>query len=491
MIKLARRTLLRAMGVTGLAIALPPLEAMFNSRGLLHGKANAAGTPAQKRLVLIHVPQGVYQHADDSPTPAEAFFYPVTGSPSGTPLAITPGIAPLTDLASDINLITGMSYGPIYKHIGSHGHAVSCFTGFQGITQNDNDPSGSGGPSVDQIAASVLNPNGTSLSAMLYDNDESWWSWKKTGATVARAPMINEPAQLFKTIFPYAGQMGSAADDAKRRDKSMLDFVASDITRLQKVLGAADRQRLDEHLASIRSLETSLGAVSLSPSCNQTSVPTYANYSKDANDDRRDEYSKLMMDLLHLALQCDVSRVVFFSMGPSQNYREFSNLKLDHKVDYHRICHGVPQGSPDPLGGIPNADQICTDYYKQITVWHMQQLAYFLGKIKGTIEGAGSMLDSCAVVATSEFSSGTDHGENNLFAIVAGKIGNMATGRSIAVPCKPDQRGEIARCVNKAGGETCVNDLWQAALQAVGALSDAQKFGDPSVSTKALSGLWV
>ena len=478
------------MGIAGLAIALPPLEAMFNSRGLLHGKANAAGTPAQKRLVLVHVPQGVYQHADDAPTAAKAFFYPVTGSPTGTPLAITPALAPLTDLTGDINLVTGLNYE---THLQAHRIARPCSLVVHGVprnTQNDNDPSGSGGPSVDQVAATALNPNGTSLAAMLYDNDESWWSWKKTGGTVARAPMINEPAQLFKTIFPYAGQMGSAADDAKRRDKSMLDFVASDITRLQKVLGTADRQRLDEHLASVRSLETSLGSVSLSPSCNQTSVPTYANYSKDSNDDRRDDYSKLMMDLMHLALSCDVSRVVFFSMGPSK-LREFSNLKLEHKVDYHRICHGVPQGSPDPLGGIPNADQICTDYYKQITVWHMQQLAYFLDKIKKTTEGAGSLLDSCAVVATSEFSSGTDHGENNLFAIVAGKLGNMATGRSIAVPCKADQRGEVARCVNKAGGETCVNDLWQAALQAVGALSDTQKFGDPTVSTKALSGLWV
>jgi hypothetical protein len=41
-----------------------------------------------------------------------------------------------------------------------------------------------------------------------------------------------------------------------------------------------------------------------------------------------------------------------------------------------------------------------------------------------------------------------------------------------------------------AKADVCINDLWTTALRAVGALDDDEVFGDPTLDTTTIAGLW-
>lgn len=477
-LKLNRRALLRGMGVAGLAIALPPLEAMFDSRGVLHGGAARAGT-GPKRLVLFHWPQGLpvgWGAAD------EGFWYPTEG---GAGWQITEGLQPLADFKEDINIVSGLTYEQITEHVGSHGHAAALFTGHKVLPESPGsaEPT-TQGPSVDRIAGQKIGGSTkfSSIATGLYDQGEGWWSWSSAGV---RSPLELDPKVLFDKLFAGASLDPDDAAAATARTKSILDFVKTDIEDLQRVLGKGDRDRLEQHLTSIRELEKQV-TTPISASCSLPPAPGTVAYT----DEQCTEYARLMIDLAVMALRCDMTRVALISLGPSQNYRVFSHLGVP--IDYHNVCH---RGLADPGQDIHDTDagtQQAIGYYKSIAKWHMEQLAYLMSLLKAS-DGVGALIDDCAMVATSEFSGGGSHHNQFIPVIVAGKINNMPTGQNIIFPCQMAETWQTPPwCGSLPGPENvCINDLWQTALQAVDALGEGEKFGDPTLDTKPLAGLWV
>src|SRR5262249_11256781 len=144
-------------------------------------------------------------------------------------------------------------------------------------------------------------------------------------------------------------------------------------------------------------------------------------------------YAELMIRLVVMALRCDLTRVAMISLGPSQNYRVFSNLGVP--IDYHNVCH---RGTSDPgkdIHDTPQGEAEALGYYKKIAVWHKERLAYLLQQL--TLDDAGTtLLDDSAFVALSEFSGGGLHHNQFLPLIVAGKINGMPTGNNIVLPCQ-------------------------------------------------------
>lgn len=470
-IKLSRRTMLRGVGLLGAGIALPPLEAMLDGRGFFHGAAKAVEPP--KKLVVMHWPQGlpVGWGAQDG-----GFWYPAT---AGSAWEMTPGLMPLADLRDRINIVSGLTYEQITEHVGSHGHASAVFTGHRVRPETAGSPNPvAQGPSVDQVAAQRI--GGTtrfpSIATGLYDVDEVHFTWSASGV---RASVELDPRTLFDRVFGTLEATSDEDGDAVRRKRSVLDFVTRDIARLSGILGAADRARLDQHLTAIREHERSLVAP-VSAACVRPGAPATVAYA----DADCDEYAHRMIDLCVMALRCDLTRVVFTSLGPTQNYRTWPHLGVG--VDYHAVCHGDIRNTPDGA-------RLADEYYRRIATWHMEQVAYFLRALAAD-DGTGSLLDTTAFVATSEFSGGGLHHNQFLPVIVAGGIGGMATGQNIVLPCDMAESWQEPRWCGSIPGTNrnrCVNDLWQSALMAVGALDDGEKFGDPALPTQPIAGLWV
>jgi hypothetical protein len=130
----------------------------------------------------------------------------------------------------------------------------------------------------------------------------------------------------------------------------------------------------------------------------------------------------------------------------------------------------------------------------------MKMVAFTLSELK-----AAGLLDSCVFVAASEFSDGGAHATHFLPTLVAGQAKPLMGGRHVAyrstdplvdrgAPCNGQQVHAFspswARTLPGTANR-CVSDLWQSALEAVGAFTGTQRFGDTQLwSPSVLTELW-
>ncbi len=484
-IKLNRRAVLRAAGLSSLAIGLPVLESMLNSKGALHYPLHAQSVAAPKKLIMFHWPQGVQTGFGPDAGP----WFPAEAGPGWS---MTAGLKPMEPYRNDFNLVSGACYGPLEKHVGSHGHAASVFTGYR---PQDKEAAGSNpiasNISIDQFAgARMPSSKLPSLVTSLYENGEGWWSWVRGGANgYTQGPQIFTPRKLFDSVFLGENINPDEAARLAMRDISILNHVTDDIKALKKVLGSRDQQTLDQHLTQISELEKSVQAP-YSASCVLPSQPANDNGQVPYSLEQQDEYAHLMIDLCVFALRCNLTRVALISLGGSQSARTFPSLGVT--IPYHDVCHG-----PYPI-------EQRRALYAKITQWHMEQLAYLFNQLRTPDTTTGeTLLDSSVFVALSEFSSGETHYANELPIIVAGKAGvtgnaAMKTGSNLVFPC-PNPDGNKDNdwiypdwCQYKTNGpKRCINDVWQSALTALGILSPNEIWGDPTIGTTPLPGLWA
>ncbi len=109
------------------------------------------------------------------------------------------------------------------------------------------------------------------------------------------------------------------------RQLSVLDFERGQIGALDARLGAADRQRLDEHLTGVRELERKLQAPppEVSAHCTKPAAPASMITPDELTSPTTPARTDLMLDIIVKALQCDLVRYVAFQMENGQN---FANL---------------------------------------------------------------------------------------------------------------------------------------------------------------------
>ena len=67
-------------------------------------------------------------------------------------------------------------------------------------------------------------------------------------------PAIREPRVVFERLFG-AGDTAEDRTARRRTDRSLIDWIATEVARLRRTLGAADRVALDEYVEHIREIE--------------------------------------------------------------------------------------------------------------------------------------------------------------------------------------------------------------------------------------------
>jgi uncharacterized protein DUF1552 len=168
----------------------------------------------------------------------------------------------------------------------------------------------------------------------------------------------------------------------------------------------------------VRDLEARLAAnVSVGSSCVKPAAPTI---DFKANDNFP-AIGKAQMDLLVMALACDLTRVATIQWERSVGDVRFTWLGATR--GHHTISH--------------DADTV-TDSVEMLTkinVWYSQQLAYLLGKMASIKEGAGTMLDNTLVFWCNELSRGNVHSHPDMpFVLAGGAGGALKTGRWLVYP---------------------------------------------------------
>ncbi|MFO1066073.1 MAG: DUF1552 domain-containing protein [Pirellulales bacterium] len=201
-------------------------------------------------------------------------------------------------------------------------------------------------------------------------------------------------------------------------DRRLLDLVIEDASRLRSSLGAADRRRIDEYLESIHSVEqrldnlerTDRGRWEPRSSLDATAMPGESIPEKHA------EHCKLMLDMIVLAFQTDITRVATFMFGNSVSNINFSFLPGVSEA-HHSLSHH--QNEEDKLR-----------QYELIARWHVEQYGYLLERLKSIQEGESNLLDNSMILFGSDLRDGNSHSPHNLPITVAGKAGGrLQTGR--------------------------------------------------------------
>jgi hypothetical protein len=411
---LSRRTVLRGLGAT---LALPFMDAMLPA----FASAAVQKSLAVNRMAFLYVPNGIVMEAW---TPA--------GAVGSTPLVELPRItSALTPCRNDILMLSGLTSDGGRAHgdgPGDHGRAGAAYlTGVHPKKTYGKDLKT--GISMDQIAARQLESktrfgslelgceegiqggncdNGYSCA---YSNSISW----RTENT-PNPPEIS-PRAVFERLFGSASDEAAEKDPARRQRlveyrRSILDLVLRDAQSLQKSLGGDDRRKLDEYLSSIRDVEKRIQNVERS---NVTKAPAEAPAASIPTDFA--EHSHLMLDLMMLAFQTDVTRVVTVLLGIEQSPRNYPEIGLTE--GHHGLTHH-------------SGDRAKIEKVTQINEYHIKQFAWLLEKMKAVRDGDGSLLDNSMIIYGAALADGNSHQHHNLPTVLAGRgRGTIQPGRHI------------------------------------------------------------
>jgi hypothetical protein len=404
---IGRRTVLRGLvGGAAVGIGLPPLEAMFNG----NGTAYAQGAPIPKRLGVFFWGNGVKL---DRWTPAN----------TGTAWTPSLALAPLMPVKDYVNVVSGMAVKTGNER-GHHAGTVGILSGAPMISQphpNAAYQSTFSAPSIDQVAASAIgmttrfkslevgiskridNVEGTTLHYLSHNGPDS------------ANPPEYDPAAVFNRLFgadfmpPGMAPTMPVVDVAKVLKKSVLDAVQSDLAALRMRVGTADAARLDQHAENIRAIEnrivttTAPGAASQA-ACSKPMTATLP--AESASKEAIAERINAMTGLITMALACDQTRVFSIMFTGSVCGTVF--WQVNATGGHHDLTHNEPD--PQPL-------------VHAATVFTMQQFATLLTSLKGVSEGAGNLLDSCAILASTDTADGKQHSITDYPILVAGRAG--------------------------------------------------------------------
>ncbi len=387
---ISRRTVLRGVGT---ALALPLLDAMIPA---MTATAATVAAPANlKRIGYVYMPMG---------------FNPKEWIPEGEDLSDLPSsLTPLESVKDQLSVLTGMDLKNAYP--GSHATSNSAFLSAAKAKRTESTDYYLG-TTVDQIAAKHIGQQSQLPSlelsmdllsnvgqcdngyACVYQNNLSWSS------PTTPLPSEAHPRMVFESLFGDGGTP-EQRQHALRRRASLLDSVTKDIKRLKKRVGAADRNKIDSYLTSIREVERRIRQAELTAQDNplpdlDRPVGVPVQYA---------DHAKLMFDLQLLAFQGDITRVVSFQLAREASTRTYPEIGV---TDPH---HPITHHGNDPVKLAKVA---------KINQFHVSLFADFLEKLKATPEAGGTLLDHSVYLYGSGMGDSDAHDHSNLPILVAG-----------------------------------------------------------------------
>ena len=222
-------------------------------------------------------------------------------------------------------------------------------------------------------------------------------------------PMIRDPRVAFDQLF---GVGATAAQRAERRaeDRSILDWITSDVARLKKDLGARDQERLSSYLDEVRELERRIQKTeSFNSSGEQRELPG----APVGVPDSFEEHIKLMFDLQAIAFASDITRVFSFKLGRDASNRVYADSGV--KTAFHSASHHQDR------------DDRIKDFQK-INLYHIGMIPYFLNKLKNTPDGERNLLDNTLVLYGSPMGNSNVHNHKRCPLFLAGHAGGQLKG---------------------------------------------------------------
>ncbi|MDE0854808.1 MAG: DUF1552 domain-containing protein [Nevskia sp.] len=255
--------------------------------------------------------------------------------------------------------------------------------------------------------------------------------WSRAGVHV---PPITNPATLFRGLFVNSPQSAREAERTRLKHRaSVLDALRDSASALNRTLNAADRDKLDQYLTSVRDVERRLQM-----SKEWLNRPKPKAPIDEVLDEERQHIDEvaLLYDLMALALQTDSTRVTTLETGLG-----FRTAELD-LGGYHGLSHHGK--SKDRIGQLQIVEAFLTT-----------KLSNFISRLK-----EAKIFDNTLVVFGSGMSDGSRHSNRNLPVLLAG--GGFKHQGHVVCPAEQHKRVPLA-------------NLWLSVLQWFG--SETDRFG--------------
>jgi len=405
-----RRSFLRGGGA---ALALPLLDAMVPAF------ASAAETKPALRMAFVYVPLGTIRNK----------WVPTTEGPS---YELTPSLQPLAPFRDKVLVLSGLDNRQSMARPGEGGahHTRASATFLTGVHPKATDGIDMrAGISADQIAAKEMGKKTQFASLELsldppfnagvcepgftcaYLNTLCW----RTPTTPL--PMEDKPRALFERLFGDSQTTDKTAREARNKENSsILDFVNETTASFTKDLGGKDRAKLTEYLDAVRDIER---RIQIAEQQSSRELPTIEQPATGYPAMYQD-YARLMIDLQVVALQADMTRVITFMLAhelSNRSYREIGIPDGHHGLSHHR-------GDPGQIAKIV-----------KLNGFHVQQLAYYMERLRATSDGDGNLLDHSMILYGSGIADGNLHTNEDIpVLLVGGANGQIKGGRHIRYP---------------------------------------------------------
>ncbi len=379
---LSRRTFLRGSGV---ALALPLLDAMG-------GSASAAGKPAAQRRRMVAVCTSLGLHGP--------LLFPEQAGRHYTP---SPYLKVLDDVRNEVTVFSGLSH-PLVD--GGHSSQSSFLT----AAPHPGSSSFRNTISLDQLVAERIGAETRFASLALGTGERQSLSWSRSGV---RVPAEERPSQVFARLF-LDGSAAEVRTQVRRlKDgQSVMDTVRDHAKLMQANLGKNDREKLDDYFTSVRELEQRL--VRGEEWAKKAKPKVTAQPPKDilspADTVGR---TRLMYDLIHLALQNDSTRVITLFVTGVTAVPPIEGVT----ADWHNLSHHGKD--PDKIAQL-----------RLIETEHMKALRDLLAKLKETKEEEETLLDRTMVLFGSNLGNASSHDTRNMPILLAG--GGFKHGQHLA-----------------------------------------------------------
>jgi hypothetical protein len=409
---LPRRTFLRGMGAT---VALPFLDAMVPAR-----KSMFAATD-RTRLIAIEIAHGVAGSTDWGGKQYLWAPQQLGRNPdlSTSALQILEPHRDHLTIISNTDVVMAEAFEP--EEIGGdHPRAGAVF-----LTQAHPKQTESSdvyvGTSLDQLYAqrfgqdtpipsmqicieNVDQAGGCSYGyACAYMDSISWAS------PTEPLPAIRNPRVVFEQLFGIGGTEAERAT-TRRTERSILDWIASDVAKLKRSLKPEDRLTMDQYLNNVRELERRIESVEArNTSGEERELPA----APAGVPDSFTEHVQLMMDLQVLAFQTDMTRVFSFKLSRDATGRVYPESGTG--TPFHPASHHGerPEGILD---------------FNVINRYHVGHLNYLLDKLKKSQEGDANLLDKSMIIYGSSMGDGNLHNHKRCALLALGGANGQLKG---------------------------------------------------------------
>lgn len=386
-----RRAVLKGVGAT---IALPLLEAMVPA-ATAWADTPAGKTP--KRFAFVGFPHGAIM---SNWSPKE----------TGANYTMSPILQPLEPLRAHLTIVSGLRNKPAET---PEPHAYIEQGWLTCVKPWDFGKAGAdSGVSCDQIAVRYVGQD-TRLPSleMTTAGVSARIAWRTPTQSL---PQESNPRAVFQKLF---GQGDTSQERAQILSEtgSILDRVQGEAHRLQASLGVSDRKVVGDYLDSVREIERRVQMAEKQSNTELNIPDAPIGTPNDITD-----YFKVMFDLMALAFQADITRVITFSMDHEASMRTYTNLRIAE--GFHPLSHHG--NNPEKM-----------DKLVQIQNYHTKVFAEFVKKLLATKEAGGTVLDHSTILFGSDMSNSDRHNNDPLpNAILGHANGKIKGGQHLKYP---------------------------------------------------------